>query len=71
MIRTIYPAADFLVPFVKALAVPRGRVLRERGIDAIKIAPKSGAGHDEFSQALQRIASLTEPIRAPSPWDRA
>jgi hypothetical protein len=41
MIRTFYPAADFLVPFVKALASVRRRVLRERGIDAIKIAPMS------------------------------
>ena len=40
-IRIIYPAADFLIPIVKALVGVRRRVMRERGIDAIKIAPMS------------------------------
>jgi hypothetical protein len=39
MIRTIYSASDFLALFVKTLAGVCRRVLRERGIDAIKIAP--------------------------------
>jgi hypothetical protein len=43
MIRTIYLVSDYSVLFVKALAGVRRRDLRERGIDAIKVAPMSGA----------------------------
>jgi hypothetical protein len=64
MIRTIYPASDFRVPFVNALAGLRGRVLRERGIGAIKIAPMSGAATTNSPKRCNGSRRLRQPIRA-------
>ena len=56
-IRTIYLASGFRVPIVKALAGLRGHGLRERGIDAIKIAPMSGAAATNSpKRATDRVA---------------
>jgi hypothetical protein len=49
----------------------RRRVLRERGIDAIKIAPMSGAATTNYPKHCNGSRRLRRAIRAPSPWDRA
>ncbi|MGB7966707.1 MAG: hypothetical protein WCF64_11010, partial [Methylocella sp.] len=57
MVRSIYSAADFLVLFVKAgRAPPRFARTRDR---RDQNRANVWCRRDEFSQALQRIASLT------------